>query len=66
LIVVSIKHFQTLDTATAPILATRIDFKRLGLMGHSRGGDAVVTLPSIISLPGVSIRGALARAPCGP
>jgi hypothetical protein len=32
-------------------------------MGHSRGGDAVVLLPTLISLPGVTIRSALALAP---
>jgi len=48
---------------TARPSSSTIDFKRLGLMGHSRGGDAVVTVPTVISLPGVAIRGVLALAP---
>jgi hypothetical protein len=36
---------------------------RLGLMGHSRGGDAVVTIPTLIGSIGVTIRAVLALAP---
>jgi hypothetical protein len=63
LIIDSIKHFQSLDADITSLFFQRIDFRRLGLMGHSRGGDAVVTIPTVISLPGVSIRGVLALAP---
>jgi hypothetical protein len=63
LIIDSIKHFQSLDADITSVFFQRIDFRRLGLMGHSRGGDAVVTIPTVISLPGVSIRGVLALAP---
>jgi hypothetical protein len=63
LIIDSIKHFQSLDADTTSLFFHRIDFKRLGLMGHSRGGDAVVTVPTVISLSGVTIRGVLALAP---
>jgi hypothetical protein len=63
LIIDSIKHFQSLDADITSLFFQRIDFKRLGLMGHSRGGDAVVTIPTVINLPGVTIRGVLALAP---
>lgn len=63
LIIDSIKHFQSLDADITSLFFQRIDFKSLALMGHSRGGDAVVTLPSVIGLPGVKIRGVLALAP---
>lgn len=63
LIIDSIKHFQTLDATPGNVFSDRIDFVRLGLMGHSRGGDAVVTLPSVIGAIGVTIRAVLALAP---
>jgi hypothetical protein len=63
LIIDSIRHFQSLDSDITSLFFQRIDFTRLGLMGHSRGGDAVVTVASVISLSGVNIRGVLALAP---
>lgn len=63
LIIDSIKHFQTLDATPGNVFSGRIDFGRLGLMGHSRGGDAVVTIPSVIGAIGVTIRAVLALAP---
>jgi dienelactone hydrolase len=63
LLIDSIRHFQTLDTTAGSIFKGRIDFGRVGLMGHSRGGDAVVTAASVIALPNVTIRGVLALAP---
>jgi hypothetical protein len=63
LIIDSIKHFQTLDTTPGSLFAGRIDFNRLGLMGHSRGGDAIVTIPTVIGSIGVTIRAGLALAP---
>jgi hypothetical protein len=63
LIIDSISHFQGLDGNPASIFFGHIDFDRSGLMGHSRGGDAVVLIPAVISLPGVNIRSALALAP---
>jgi len=63
LIIESIKHFQSEDADLTSLFFHRIDFQRLGLMGHSRGGDAVVTVPTVISLPGVTIPGVLALAP---
>jgi hypothetical protein len=63
LIIDSIKHFQVLEGDITSQFFHRIDFKRTGLMGHSRGGDAVVTVASVIAVPGVTIRGVLALAP---
>lgn len=63
LIIDSITHFQTLDTTPGSVFSGRIDFDRLGLMGHSRGGDAVVTIPTVIASIGVTIRSVLALAP---
>ncbi|MGW6981663.1 alpha/beta hydrolase family protein [Streptomyces sp. NPDC054932] len=63
LIIDSIRHFQSLDADPASRFFGRIDFTRLGLMGHSRGGDAVVTVPSVLPAIGVTIRAVLALAP---
>ena len=38
----AIRHFQSLDTSGDPVFGGRIDFDRVGLMGHSRGGEAVL------------------------
>lgn len=63
LIIESINYFQARDADPASTFHGRIDFGRVGLMGHSRGGDAVVTVPTVLALPGVQIRGVLALAP---
>lgn len=63
LIIASIKYFQSLDTGGDPIFGGRIDFAQVGLMGHSRGAEAVVVVPEILTLPGVTIRGVLSLAP---
>jgi hypothetical protein len=63
LIIDSIKFFQAEDANPGSRFAGRIDFSRLGLMGHSRGGDAVVTVPAAGGLNGVTIRAVLALAP---
>jgi hypothetical protein len=44
LINASIAHFQSLNS-TGPIFKERLDLKKVGLMGHSRGGEAVVIAP---------------------
>jgi dienelactone hydrolase len=62
LIIATLAHFKALD-AGGPIFAGTIDFSRVGLMGHSRGGEAVALVPDIITLPGVAIRAVLALAP---
>lgn len=63
LIIDSIRHFQTLDATPGNVFSGRIDFHRLGLMGHSRGGDAVVTIPTVVGSIGITIRAVLALAP---
>ena len=63
LIIDSIAHFQVLDAGSTSTFHKKINFTRLGLMGHSRGGDAVIMLPTLISLSGITIRSVLALAP---
>ncbi len=63
LVMRSIAYFQNLNATGDPIFGGRLDFSRVGLMGHSRGGDAVVTLPEMLTLPGVTIQAVLALAP---
>jgi hypothetical protein len=62
LIIASISHFQTLNSGD-PVFDQTIDFSKAGLMGHSRGGDAVVLVPEIIALPGVQIQAVIALDP---
>ncbi len=58
----SIGFVQQLD-AGGPIFKGTIDFSRIGLMGHSRGGDAVIAMAERIALPGVQIKAVLSLAP---
>jgi hypothetical protein len=62
LAIASMSFLQKLD-ANDPIFKGTFDFGRTGLMGHSRGGDAVVTIPERIALAGVKIRAVLSLAP---
>ena len=57
LVIDSIRYFQTQDTTSSSTFFQRINFDLTGLMGHSQGGDAVVLIPEVISVPGVRIRG---------
>jgi hypothetical protein len=63
LIIGAISVMQQFDADAASVLSARIDFSRVGLMGHSQGGEAVVLVPEVIGLPGVSIRSVIALAP---
>jgi hypothetical protein len=63
LIISNIALFQTFDADAASIFFQKIDFARTGLMGHSRGGDAVTVVPTGIRLPGVTLKSVLALAP---
>lgn len=63
LVIASIAHFNTLSIGGDPIFGGHVDLSRVGLMGHSRGGDAVVLVPEIITLPGITLRGVIALAP---
>jgi hypothetical protein len=63
LINASIAHFQAL-AASGPIFDAKIDFGKVGLMGHSRGGEAVVIMTGRPSFPsGVSILSVFSLAP---
>ena len=50
--IAAISHFRTLNSGD-PGFDQTIDFSKVGLRGHSRGGDAVALVPEIIALPGV-------------
>lgn len=63
LIIDSIRHFQALDANPGSIFFRHVDFSRVGLMGHSRGGDAAVTIPTVLPAIGVVIVAVLALAP---
>lgn len=63
LIIDSIKYFQARDTDPASVFFGRVDFGYVGLMGHSRGGDAVVMLPTLGPPSGVTITAVLSLAP---
>jgi dienelactone hydrolase len=60
----SIDHFQSLNGGGDEIFGKRIDFDRVGLMGHSRGAQAVVLVgneaPDTL---GVTVRAVISLAP---
>jgi hypothetical protein len=63
LINASITYFQTLN-ANGPTFKGLLDFGQVGLMGHSRGGEAVVIAPIRPGKPaGVAYRCVLSLAP---
>ena len=53
----TMKHFISLNTGGDPIFGNHIDFSRTGLMGHSRGGEAVIQVPMILKFPGKALTG---------
>ncbi len=60
----AVAHFQGLDTGGDAIFGGRIDFTRVGLFGHSRGGEAVVVAGNQANRAlGVDIRAVLSLAP---
>jgi Putative peptidoglycan binding domain len=62
MIVESIRHVMTLNAASSgSTLAGQVDFARTGLLGHSRGGEAVVAVPSDIAAAGAPVNGANVR-----
>jgi dienelactone hydrolase len=63
LILASIDFFRSLDSDTASIFYQHIDFQSIALMGHSRGGDAVVLVPEVNSIPNTKIKAVIALAP---
>jgi hypothetical protein len=59
----SIAHCKNLN-ASGPLFKGRLDLNKVGLMGHSRGGEAVVIAPGRASKPaGVKILAVLSLAP---
>lgn len=63
LVIGAIELMQQRDGDSGWALAGRLDFSRVGLMGHSQGGEAVVLVPEVIGLAGVTIGAVLALAP---
>src|SRR6266487_6170646 len=64
LILASVRRFQDFDGGVDPIFTGRINFARVGLMGHSQGAEAVVVVPEIVPLPpGVTIKAVLSIDP---
>ncbi|MFC8191236.1 hypothetical protein ACFUMH_06170 [Cellulomonas sp. NPDC057328] len=63
LVIDTIRHLQTLDATPGSTFHGRLDFSRVGLMGHSRGGEAVVMVPAVMGAIGVTVRAVLALAP---
>lgn len=59
----SIRHFQSLDDSGHAIFGDKIDFDRVGLMGHSRGGEAVLLATSQNPPMNVQFRAILSLAP---
>ena len=47
LIIASIAYFQQLNSTGDPIFGGRIHLSLVGLMGHSRGGEAVIVVPEL-------------------
>jgi hypothetical protein len=62
LIQASIRHFAELGAGSGPF-ADAIDLDRIGLMGHSRGGEAVIVVPEVLDVPNAQIRAVLSLAP---
>jgi hypothetical protein len=64
LILGTIAHFQGLDTGGDAIFGDRIDFDKVGLMGHSRGGEAVIVAANQASARlGVDVGAVISLAP---
>jgi hypothetical protein len=65
LIVASIKHFKSLNTGSDPIFKDHINFDKVGLLGHSRGGEAVLVVPRLTGAraAGVKFKGVISLAP---
>lgn len=59
----SIRHFRDADAGGDPIFGGNLDFDRVGLMGHSQGGEAVLVVPERLTLPNVTVRAVLSLAP---
>ncbi|MGH9975969.1 MAG: hypothetical protein ACRD8Z_09065, partial [Nitrososphaeraceae archaeon] len=63
LIIGSIDHFRVLNNDTNSLFFNKINFQSVGLMGHSRGGDAVVLVPERMTFTDVEIKCVISLAP---
>jgi hypothetical protein len=67
LILAAIRHFLDLHGGSGSRFAGKLDPTRIGLLGHSRGGEAVLvaaeTLPTVSSLSAARVRAVLSLAP---
>lgn len=68
LILGAIKHFRSLHLSSDPIFGGHIDFSSVGLMGHSRGGEAMLVVAELLAqsgtdISGVTVKGVLTVAP---
>lgn len=67
LILAAIQHFINLHGGSGSRFAGKLDPARIGLLGHSRGGEAVLvaaeTLPTIASLSAARVLAVLSLAP---
>ncbi|MGZ4773247.1 MAG: hypothetical protein ACXV3B_11250, partial [Ilumatobacteraceae bacterium] len=59
----TIQHFKAQQDAGTPISGVSVSFDRVGLLGHSRGGDAVVLTANEISISGVTVAGVITIGP---
>ena len=66
LIVEAIRHFQTLDADASSVFHERIDFDKIGLLGHSRGAEAVLRAAEDVNggaLGSARVRSVISLAP---
>jgi peptidoglycan hydrolase-like protein with peptidoglycan-binding domain/subtilisin family serine protease len=66
LIAAAIRHFQALHGGSDRIFGGHLDFNRVGLLGHSRGGEAVLLVPELRgsrAAAGATFKAVLSLAP---
>ncbi|MGH9382809.1 MAG: S8 family serine peptidase, partial [Vicinamibacterales bacterium] len=66
LIAAAIRHFQSLDSGGHQIFGGHLDFDKVGLLGHSRGGEAVLLVPELTgsrAAAGATFKAVLSLAP---
>jgi hypothetical protein len=68
LVLGAIKHLRSLHLSRDPTFGGHIDFSSVGLMGHSRGGEAMLLVAELLAqsatdISGVTVKGVLTIAP---